>query len=308
MTNIDALLQGDEPVEHQVPIKNFGIDELHISRFAYDKAFRYAALVLQFSRNKNVEIGGFLTKAKDARDRVATDAFLPREQEVYRGEYVLSAEHVIKAGKELDQQGRKIVGWWHSHGRYETFHSKIDVNNQMVLLNEISPSNYIISPKEKVYRGLQSRVEGNNLIFWDPENQSITYRIGLKTENPELIAQELQILEEKRVGFAYSFVVNHHRWLSKRVPYCEVATRDLCLNCANVEDVSERVNYKIFDGEEYKLDNDQLKAEIHEKVIVERPRKLIDYFLPSVFEEKKTTGTLTKPDFGFSPNQEDDKY
>ena len=142
----------------------------------------------------------------------------------------------------------------------------------MVLLNQISPSNYTIFNQERNYECLQSRVEGNRLVFWDPENSATEFRLDLNEANPELIASRLKILEQKRIGFAYSFVVNWHRWLNKRVPYCEIATRDLCRDCTNARDVSVPVKHKIFETGEYTIDNDQLISEINERVHVEQNR------------------------------------
>src|SRR3990167_10745894 len=97
---LNELLTGEEPEENlEKGRENFGFDELHISRYAYEKAFRYAKLVME-GRWGSIEVGGFLTNPKDAQDRVARDAFLVRDQEVSRDFYKLRAEDVSKAGKE----------------------------------------------------------------------------------------------------------------------------------------------------------------------------------------------------------------
>ncbi len=297
MGDLDALLLGEEPVEKPKEKVNFGLDELHISRYAYEKAFRYAKLVLK-GRWRSVEVGGFLTKPRDAEDRVARNAFLARNQEVSYTSYELSAEDVLKAKKELEQEGQKIIGWWHSHGRGDTFHSETDNNNQRVLLNQISPSNYITLFKERSYENLQSRVEGNQLVFWNPQNSLIQYILELKDENPELTAQNLRVLEEKRIGFAYSFVVNHHRWLRRRVPYCEIATRDLCLRCKKPKDISVAVEYQIINDGEFEIDENELLKEINDRVhVLGEYKKKKTYYLPATFEEQRATGTLTEPVF-----------
>ncbi|HLC56178.1 MAG TPA: Mov34/MPN/PAD-1 family protein [Candidatus Nanoarchaeia archaeon] len=298
MADLDILLTGEEPEEKLEGEKNFGLNELYISKYAYEKAFRYAELVMR-ERSDSVEIGGFLTTQKGANDRVARDAFLARDQEVSRGFYKLSAEDVLKAKKEIEDKEQKIIGWWHSHGRFDAYHSETDSKNQMVLLNQISTSNYIPFPKERDYDSLQSRIEGNKIIFWDPEDPIKKFELELKEENPELVAKRLKILEDKKIGFAYSFVVNNHRWLRKRVPYFEIATRDLCVDCINANDVSVPVGYKIFDEGEYKIDDEQLIAEINERVhVFGEGHKNKKYLLPSTFEEQRMAGTLSKPDFG----------
>lgn len=298
MANLDILLVGEEPEEKKDVNRRFGLDELHISRYAYEKAFRYAKLIVDKNR-ESLEIGGFLTTPKDSQDRIARDAYLARDQEVTSVRYELSAEDVQKAGKELEQNGQRIVGWWHSHGKLNTFHSSTDDKNQMVLLNQISPSNYITVPDELNHDGLQSRVEGNDLLFWDPKNPSTKYKLGLKGEDLNLVAKRLNILKEKRIGFAYSFVVNYHRWLRNRVPYCEIATRDICSSCMDSKDSSVRVGYKIFDEGEFEIDDEKLSQEIYEKVSIwgRRKRANRSYFLPSTFESQRAAGTLKEPRF-----------
>ena len=297
MIDLDTLLKGKEPEEEQKKEINFGLNELHISRYTYEKAFKYAKFVVKIKR-RNSEIGGFLTTPKNAQDRVARDAFLTRDQLVSAVNYKLDAEKVLEAGKEIESQGNKIIGWWHSHGRGTSYHSDVDDENQMVLLNQIAPSNYITLPQEKTYENLQSRVEGDKIIFWDPENPNTKYQLELKKQSPELVAERLKILKDKKIGFAYSFVVNFNRWLRKRVPYSEIATRDLCRSCMNPEDVSIPVKHKIFDEGEFYIDDNKLIEEIKDKVYTYgEVKENKTYFLPEVFEEKRANGTLTKPKF-----------
>ena len=298
MTNLDELLLGDEPEENDTKKENARFEELHISRYAYEKAFRYAKLVIQ-KKQKDVEVGGFLTTPKNSEDRIARGVFLARDQVVSYGSYKLSAEDVAKAGKELEQEGQKIMGWWHSHGRLDTFHSKTDDENQMVLLNQISPSNYLVFPREKPHRALQSKVEGKNLLFWDPQNPTTKYQLELQEENPALVAQRLLVFEEQRMGFAYSFVVNWHRWVKKRVPYCEIATREICMDCKDVQDSSAQTGYRIFDEGEYKIDDEELLAEIDQRVHLAGSefQQKKSYFLPGTFEEQRAAGTLAAPYF-----------
>ncbi|MDP3881330.1 MAG: Mov34/MPN/PAD-1 family protein [Nanoarchaeota archaeon] len=299
MKNLNLLLIGEEPSERPIVEKGLGLDEVHISSYAHDKAFKYAELIIQ-RKGRSLEVGGFLTTPKEARDRVARDAFLARDQEVTSVSYILSPQDVKKAKQELDKMGQRIVGWWHSHGRMRTFHSDIDDKNQMVLLNQIAPSNYSVIRQEET-RGLQSRLEGNSLIFWDPANPRKVYSLDIKNDNPELIAKRLRITKEEQIGFAYSFVVNHHRWLNFRVPYCEIATREVCSGCLNDNAKSKTTGYKIFDEGDFEIDEEQLIVEIDERVHLAGTRR--KYFLPEDFERERAAGTLTKPEFalGTSP-------
>lgn len=295
MENLDALLEGGEPAKIQKQDGRFGLNELHISKYAYEKAFRYAKLALQI-RKSTVEVGGFLTLPKDSADRVARDAFLARDQHVSSVSYRVEAADVLRAAKEISQQGQKIVGWWHSHGSMRTFHSDVDDRNQQVLLNQISPSNYVSVPHKKLYAGLKSRVEGDKLVFWDPKNVGTMFRLRLAGVDPRLVAEDLQVEEEKRVGFAYSFVVNWSRWLPQRVPYCEIATRDLCTACTGANDLSSQTGYSVFDYSERIPEDEQLVEELKDRVILfaDRQNKR-SYFLPEKFLEQRAAGTLTRP-------------
>lgn len=295
MVKLDALLTGAEPIVRERTQKSFGLDELRISQYAYEKAFDYARLAVKL-RGQSVEVGGFLTVPVDSQDRIARDAYLTRDQEVSVVDYKLNAADVARASKELEQNGQRAIGWWHSHGRAQSFHSDIDKKNQMVMLNQIAPSNYVTTPEEKTYGGLQSRIDGDELVFWDSQSESRQFRLKLKEADPSIVAESLRVLDKKRIGFAYSFVVNWNRWVSNRVPYCEIATRDLCTGCMEAKDTSAKTDFKIFNYEEQRASDEQLIDELKDRVpIFKEAQRRKSFFLPSVFEEKRDNGTLTKP-------------
>ena len=304
MDELDKLLIGEA---EEIKVKdNYGFDQLHISSYAYQKAFSYARLVMD-KRPGSVEIGGFLTQPRDSKDRVVRDAFLARDQRVSRYEYMLDADSVLKAKKELDERGERILGWWHSHGRFDTFHSKIDDENQQTILRQIAPSNYVVVSKEKDLKDLQSVVDGDDLVLWDSYEPSTKFRIKLKDENPNSVIKNMRIISDKRIGFAYSFVVNHHRWIDKRVPYCEIGTREVCHDCSSVSSNSKRVEFKLFeDNDQRIIDDSVLLKEIEDRVNV-NGEKGRSYFLPSVFKDKRDSGTLTEPEFNHPTEQVDGK-
>lgn len=291
MKKLNELLLGREPIEVERPRKNFGLDDMHISRYAFEKAYKYARLALQINRT-SIEVGGFLTLPIDAKDRIARDAYLARDQRVTSVSYNVNAEDVRKAGKELHDQGQKIVGWWHSHGTLTAFPSDIDKENQRVLLNQIAPSNYIVIPQEKKYTGIQTKLEGDELVFWEDGTE---FRLKLKEANERIAADSLRIISEKRVGFCYSFIVNYNRWLAERRPYCEIATRDLCMSCLEARDANDKAGYKVFDLGEFELDEGELKSDLNERVFNPRPQVKKEYFLPENFEAQRAAGTLTAP-------------
>ena len=147
MKDLDALLGQGEPEEIKT-VANNGLDSLHITDYAFEKAYAYARLAVQKAR-RTIECGGYLIAPKGAQDRIATDSFLARNQDVSEGLFTIEAEDVIKAGKEINEMGYKVLGWWHSHGNLETFFSPTDDNGQRTVLNEICAFNYIIQRNEK---------------------------------------------------------------------------------------------------------------------------------------------------------------
>jgi len=266
---VGELLAGEAPQELKQEGPKFEIPDLtevHLTEYTYQKAFRYAALVMQ-RKGWNVEVGGFLTQPKEAKDRIARDAFLARDQEVGVGHYELNPEDVVKAGRELDQKGQRILGWWHSHGRLQTFHSPTDDRNQMVVLNGISPSNYISVMRERRFDGLETDVWGEEAAMVNPQDPGRRFKLKVKGVSPEFAASQLEIFEEQRIGFAYSFVVNHPFWKRHHVPYFEISTRDLCSTCLNPQDVSVKgAGCRVFRDGEYTIYNDELRDEIDERV------------------------------------------
>jgi len=289
MSKLSDLLAVEAPKESEARVQGPRLTDIHLTRYTYEKAFRYAKLVMK-RKSRNVEVGGFLIQPKDSTDRIARDAYLAKDQEVRVGFYELSPEDVVKAGRELDEQGQRIIGWWHSHGRFKTFHSDTDDKNQMILLNGISPSNYLSEVKERVIGNVETVVDGDRVMFFDPAEPEKKVEVKLKGASPDLVASELKFMEEQRIGFAYSLVVNHHRWRRFRVPYCEVATRDLCSTCMNPQDVSVTADFKIFDEGRFKLKNGELAAEIDTRVHLagERGKK---FFLPQDWKNRGKGGS-----------------
>ena len=79
-------------------------------------------------------------ETKDALDELYKIGFISRYKKTYEVHVSLN----IEKKKEIEDKEQKIIGWWHSHGRFDAYHSETDSKNQMVLLNQISTSNYII--------------------------------------------------------------------------------------------------------------------------------------------------------------------
>jgi proteasome lid subunit RPN8/RPN11 len=185
------------------------LNNLQITQYAVDRAFTYARLVCEVSKAEN-ECIGYLITPKDKRDRIVRDVYLPKEQDISSAFVELSAQDVIKAGREIDEMGYRVLGWWHSHAGFNTFHSGTDERNQLSVLNAIAPINYITKINEKIIGNgsLEVKVEDGRLVIFDRRNKTVKYEIEVDNATGLAIAG-MRIKEEERIGFAYSLVVHN---------------------------------------------------------------------------------------------------
>ncbi|MBI5065964.1 Mov34/MPN/PAD-1 family protein [Candidatus Woesearchaeota archaeon] len=296
MKNLDFLLNQEEPEENKKE-EGHNLGTIHVTEYAFEKAFAYARLMCSIA-GRTMECGGYLIAPKDSKDLIATDAYLARDQEVQEGFFEVHAEDVIKAGRELDKQGFKVLGWWHSHGFLRTFFSGTDDKGQRTVLNEISAVNYISIPEEKELKNLESKVENGKLLLFDKKNPLRKYELQVKGDPNTVKVEGLKLLGEKRVGFAYGLVVN--AWKDKRVPYAEIATRDLCFSCRKSRDESERVSVTVYDTGDHIIDGNELRKELREKVRYERRR-----YVPKQFNFKGFKSLFRKVDGIWTPTDQE---
>jgi len=284
MNDLDFLLNQEEPEEKVTPV-NKGLDSLHITQYAFEKAYAYARLAVQ-KAGDTIECGGYLITPKDAQHRIATDAFLARNQDVSDGLFTVEAEDVIKAGREINEMGYRVLGWWHSHGNSKTFFSDIDVNGQRTVLNEIGAINYFERKDEAEVGNLEVRTENGNLVMFDKRNPERKYELGIKGDPQEiaLAISNLKLKQEKKIGFAYGLVVNNSREIKQ--PYAEIATRDLCGFCRNSKDVSIPTDITVFNAGGFVIDENALMAEIDDRVRME-PEAVEIYVDGALYEHEK---------------------
>ena len=128
MSGLDDLLGGGEPKEIEEK-KDHGLDSLRITVHALEKAYAYARLACGIA-GRSIECGGYLITPKNIRDRIVRDTFLAKNQDVSGGLFTIEAEDVIKAGREINARGYRVLGWWHSHGNLQTFFSDTDNRGQ----------------------------------------------------------------------------------------------------------------------------------------------------------------------------------
>lgn len=308
MKDLDALLSQGEPERTKTTVNN-ELDSLHITEYAFEKARAYARLAVQKAR-RTIECGGYLIAPKYVQDRTATDAFLARNQDVREGLFTIEAEDVIKAGREINGRGYRVLGWWHSHGNLRTFFSPTDNGGQRTVLNEISAFNYITQRDEKEVGNLEVRAEDGKIVMFDRRSPGRKYEIEVDGNPTKISIAALKLQQEKRIGFAYGLVVN----TGNRESYAEIATRDLCGFCRNSEDKSVQVDITLFDAGKFDIDEDALMAEIKERVKMRK--RFSRYFIEKTYygggqrqSPLFTQQTLFTEDYGCGyPTREDDDF
>jgi len=294
MSKLDSLLNAEEPKKKKIQRRN-PLTQLYVTQQVLDKAFTYAKLTCEISKNKGTECVGYLIAPKGVNDRIARDAFLARDQVVRAGHLRLEPEDVIKAGREIDERGYKVLGWWHSHGDLQTFHSHIDADNQMTVLNEIAPFNYIVERTEREIDDLETEIEDGKIILIDKKHPSRRYEIETDDASGLSVAK-LRFTEENRIGFAYSLVVN--KKVDVKKPYAEIATREYCHRCNRSRDISRVVGIKLFDDPTLVYDEEQMRDEIDEKVKFPKPIKIFKGIGKMIGFHPLDDDELTEEDLG----------
>lgn len=308
MSELDNLLNQGEP-ERIEKDKGYGLDSLHVTNYAFEKAYAYARLAVQ-KAGRTIECGGYLIAQKNTPDRIATDSFLARNQDVSDGLFTIEAENVIKAGREINKMGYRVLGWWHSHGLIKSgaFFSYIDNNGQRTVLNEIAAINYVTQKDEKDVGNLEVQVRNGKLIMFDKKSPERKYQINLKDKVSKKTIGGLTLIQDKKIGFAYGLVVTAHK--RKRKPYAEIATRDLCGFCRNSKEESVVVNVKLYDKGDFVINEDVLRKEIEDRVNM-RPKRIFSFGKGRDFLGRKTISTPQTPwagQEGFNPGGDDSFY
>jgi len=215
--------------------------ELRITDYAYKKIKAYASLACIIA-NASIECGGYLVTLKEDHDCIVKDAYLSKDQKVTGIEYVVDSEPDMDFLKEIKNDGYKVLGWWHSHGGMNPFHSGIDDDTFKSIYYNIFPYNKKELNREIIpLSGDSFKIEyqndktGNNYILFKSNNfleDIIEMRVGDNFNLNDIEVKGIKIKKFKGISFAYSLVVN--RFYSA-APYAEVAikhpkTREIKIN------------------------------------------------------------------------------
>ncbi len=211
------LLLNKEKFDPNKIFSNFKITE-----FAFKKANAYAQFLTKMSKQP-LECYGYLLADKNDNELV-TNIYLLKQ------EVTESDCNVLPEGKEefhnfIKESNYTLVGWWHSHGSFDTFHSHTDENN---MKNRLASTNnkkfvgkrernllsknpdYILSDKDGITK-LKIYNNGEKKIILELSDFSLV-------QNKNSKIRRLYESLNKNSFFVYSLVVNQ----KGKKPYCEI--------------------------------------------------------------------------------------
>ena len=215
--------------------------ELRITDYAYKKIKAYASLTCILA-NESIECGGYLVAPRVDHDSIVKDVYLSKDQKVTGVEYTVDSEPDMDFLKEIKNDGYKVLGWWHSHGSMNPFHSRTDDDTFKSIYYNTFPYNKKELSREIIpLSGDSFKIEhqndktGNNYILFKSNNfleDIIEIRVGDNFNLNDIEVKGVKIKKFKGISFAYSLVVN--RFYSA-APYAEVAikhpkTREIKIN------------------------------------------------------------------------------
>jgi len=194
-------------------------NNFRITKGAFSKAMTYAKVIGKIAGG-GMECYGYLLKPSDSLDNIITDIYFAADQSDSSAYVRVSEEGVYQASQELDPKGYMIVGWWHSHGTFSTFHSGTDVDNFKVVLHSIAP--LTMFRKEK------------SAFTYNREIKELTVN-GVKIKGVELQENLSGIEVIKKVEqdpYAFSMVVNmfEEYYLEKQTKTLSVNNKSYHLN------------------------------------------------------------------------------
>ena len=185
-------------------------NKIRMTKGVYEKVKLYAELTSRIT-GTGMECYGYLLRPKWSTDDVITNVYFADEQVVSQAYVMVTEEGIRQAIAAVDAMDSEIVGWWHSHGSLEVFHSGTDVQNFRRILDGIAP--------HTLYRHVEAPFaideEHNRIVFED---------YSINNLSPEILGRFKEVEEQLRTvkkveqePFAFSMVVNNRedRYLEK---------------------------------------------------------------------------------------------
>ncbi|MBP8002260.1 MAG: Mov34/MPN/PAD-1 family protein [Chloroflexi bacterium] len=225
---------------------------LRITENALHKAQAYAHLV--DAHIGPVECIGFLA-GEAGSDLIDTVSLAPYQQ-VSATSAVISGRGVLAAGRELERLGKKVKGWWHSHGHLAPFHSHTDDSNTHDILNQIMLTCQTQISQPWPY---ELTTEADALRLTSPaQPEGWEIRVGSPEMAQQFAAAIQHITYHTQVALAYSLVVNARG----DTPHAELHSRRWCPTCQTAHIQKQVVALEIISL----LDEAQMLNEVKERV------------------------------------------
>jgi proteasome lid subunit RPN8/RPN11 len=224
---------------------------LRITAEALRRAQTYAQLVNRHVGN-GYECMGFLLG--EAGSDVVDSVMLAPGQRVTTASVRVDGQHVLIAGREIEQSGKTVVGWWHSHGHFQNFHSGTDDDNTRDVLLQIAFSNHLDLEEEL----LPQATDDHGAILSYADGSGSIEIFGEHVIAQQLVEARIRVRRRSAVGFAYSLVVNARG----DEPHAELYMRQWCASCQKNEYDRQVVPIEIVPT----MDDKQLVEEVKAKV------------------------------------------
>ena len=193
---------------------------LKITSMALRRVQTFAQLVDEHI-GSGYECIGFLLG--QAGSDVADAVMLAPGQRVTTASVIIDGPSVLAAGREIEGLGQTVIGWWHSHGRLQNFHSGTDDNNTRDVLHQIACSNHFDLEQEL----LPQTTNGNSASLSFTDGSESIEILGEPGIVQQLLEAHVRVRRRIAIGFAYSLVVN----AGGDEPHAELHTRQWCPNC-----------------------------------------------------------------------------
>jgi len=296
VSNMDKLerLLNSEIISNEIDEKSERnhFSYLYVTKQALQKARIYAELSKDYS-GSNIECYGYALTDPNKKNRIIEDVYYAPDQTNTSAHTLIPSEAVLKAARDIKQRGKKVIGWWHSHANFGTFHSGTDDQNHRTVLDQIAASNYIQIYHDLAFldENIKKTKSGDSTVYVCDRNNSAK-RLELffneLVENPlnGTSMDKLVVRLPMKISYAYSMVVNARR----SPPYAEIATIEFCSTCSHDEYEAKEVPVRVLDyPTDIEIDAKEMKKEVRSKLVL--PQRKIIVPVKYRFEKEKSNNS-----------------
>jgi len=280
-------------------------NEILFGKNVLEKLWTYSRLV------GRIECYGFLVCPTDSKERVVYDAILAPGQKTSSGSVLVEPDDVARGKAELENMGVKAIGFWHSHGGFNLFHSGTDDKNLDDLVDDLAGNSVVVEQgamAEGIYiprkeNTVIATINGNSVeinfntkkfglsrsydeswrdgsITYIPATRQLVIAGGGEVMTVEDVGLPIKMAEKsaeakRGTGYAYSVVVNEEGGDY----YAEMAKVDWCYSCGEPKVTRmKKAPIRVVDTVSAVFDDAKILEEIKEKVNRRGLRSLLTQF------------------------------